>query len=132
MFDDFFKELKYRRVKKYTGKLMDRLTCAYMDLEGIKKFFTHEGFRYIGKKQLQIPKYIYDLVFILLYHRKYGFIITVWSNPGTKYSPQYNLKALNFWSYDIPVSECREALRSSMESHIEEILNERKELFGHY
>lgn len=130
MFDDFFKELKYRRVKKYTGELADRLTCAYMELEDIKKFFTREGFRYIGKKQLQISKYIYNLVFILLYHPKYGFIITVWSN--TKYNPQYNLKALHFWSYDIPVSECRQALRSSMESHIEDVLNERKELFGHY
>ena len=68
---------KFKKVKNYVHDLIHQLTSISMELEDIKNFFHQEGFRYVGKRQLQIPKYIFNLLFILFYHPRYGFIVTV-------------------------------------------------------
>ena len=124
---NIFEKYKFKKVKNYVHDIIHRLTSISMELEDIKNFFHEEGFRYVGKRQLQIPHYIFNLLFILFYHPRYGFIVTVWAN--SRYTPRYTNRGISFASYDTPISKCRGIIKSVEENYKVHILNEMKEFF---
>lgn len=124
---NLLEKYKFKKVRNYVHDITHRLTSISMELEDIKSFFHQEGFRYIGKRQLQIPQYIFNLLFILFYHPRYGFIVTVWAN--SKYTPRYTNRCISFGNHDVPISKCRGFIKSVEENYKVHILNEIKATF---
>lgn len=122
------KERKKKKVHEHINRLTDRLMSGTFELDDIIAYFQKRKYRFIGKRHLQVPSYIYKIVSMLFYNPEHGFIVTMWHNHP--YEPRYSFRNVSFKYDKLPISKARNFIKTLEEKEKVEILKEREEVFG--
>lgn len=123
---NFLKKLREKKISKYLHELGDPIYNKEYEIDEIKQYFESKGFRYIGKKHLNVPEYSFNRVFIVFYHPHHKFIITAWENHP--YNPEYSLQEIAYRTVrNYPVSDARKFLNWTIDRIYRDLLEHQKQ-----